>query len=355
MLVKIAGALLALVIAGIALQLSGRSSSDLGHQALDYNLGSVAGIEETIVLATPILLAALAVFLCFRMRLWNIGIDGQMLIGAAFAAAIGLHIDGPTWLLLVAMALAGALGGAVWILVPALLRAYLSINEIITTLLLNFVAIAVVQYLAITVWNDPLVSLRTTPEIPYLLPEIPGTSLHVSVATPLLLAALLAAVFRWAVWGYEIDVIGANPRAGAYAGMRVRRRIVLVMLCSGSIAGLSGMIQVAGPLAALSEDVAAGSGLYGFIVAALAGRSIVAVLVVGFLIAMLFHSGIALSTEGVSTDTVVAIYGLVLLLSGLGEVAARYRIVGWRGSTPTVTGSRPNPRPMPIGSAERSE
>ncbi|MEA2330905.1 MAG: ral nucleoside transport system permease protein [Thermoleophilaceae bacterium] len=331
--VKVVGALAALLLAGIVLQLSGRPTLDLASAALDYNLGDWFGIEETLLLAAPIVLGALAVYLCFRIRLWNIGIDGQMSMGAVASAAVGLHVDGPEALMLAAMVVAGALGGALWALIPGVLRAYFQINEIITTLLLNLVALQIVVYLSVTAWADGGVSLRSTSPIPYEVPML-SAGLDVGVLVPLLVAGVLALVLGRSRWGYETTIIGANARAGEAAGMSVRRRIVLVMMASGAIAGLSGMLQVAGRLHVLSEDVAANTGLYGFIVAALAGASIVAIIVVGVLIAMLLHSGISLATDGVSTDVVVAVYGLILLLASLGEVAARYRLIPRRRSRP---------------------
>jgi general nucleoside transport system permease protein len=323
--VKIAGALLAVLIAGLVLEAGGRPSLDLASAALDYNLGSWFGIEETLLLAAPIVTGALAVYLCFRMRIWNIGIDGQMLMGGAAATAVGLNVDLPTGLALLLMAIAGAAAGAIWVLVPALLKAYLQINEIITTLLLNLVAFQLVVFLAIEVWSDTGVGVRASRTVSYELPML-SLGLDVGVLLPLVVAAVMGIVFLRGRWGYEVSMAGANARAARGAGIEVRRRVISVMLCSGAIAGLSGMTQVAGRLHALSEDVAANAGLYGFIVAALAGISIIAVVVVGILIAGLLHSGISLATEGVSTDVVVAIYGLILLFAGVGDVAGRYRL-----------------------------
>lgn len=331
--VKIAGSVLALVIAGVVLQVSGRPTLALTTAALDYNLGSWFAVQETLLLAAPVVTAALAVYVCFRMRVWNIGIDGQMMMGASAATAVGLSVDAPSWFVLPLMAIAGAVGGGVWALVPALLKAHLQISEIITTVLLNLVALQVVLYLAIEVWRAPGVASRSSRPVPYELPMLTDI-LDVGVLLPIVVAVLVAVVFIRARAGFEISMAGGNPGAARAAGIEVRRRLVGVMATSGAIGGVSGMSQVAGSLHALSEDVASNAGLYGFIVAALANVSVLAVVVVGLLIAVLLHSGISLATDGVSTDVVMAIYGLILLLAGIGEVAGRYRFVVRRAAKP---------------------
>ncbi len=326
--VKALGALAAMLIAGLILQATGKDAAYLGTQALDQNLGSWPQAQQMLLLTTPILTTALAVYLCTRLRVWNIGVGGQMLMGAAAATALGLHLHGwPTGVMLVTMALAAMVTGALWMVIPALLRAYWSVNEVITTLLMSFVAQKLVEYLATDAWNDPAAGIRSTPVIPYDMPLLPGTVLHVGLFAPLAIAAIMAFVLRRTTWGYEVDVMGANPEAAGAVGMPSKRRMIVVMMWSGAIAGLGGMVQLTGTLHALSADLGTDAGLYGFIVAALAAGSIVGLIVIGVLITMLLNSGIALATDGVSQDVVVALYGFILLLGGLGQVASRKRLV----------------------------
>lgn len=343
--VKVLGAAIAVVASLLMLQLSGKPALDLGREAIDQNIGGWPQIQQTLLLAVPIVMTAFAVYLCMRIKLWNIGVGGQMQIGAAAAAAVGLHVDGPAPVVLVLMMLAAAVAGAAWIVVPAVLRAFWGVNEVITTLLMAFISLKIVEYLATDAWNDPLVGVRSSELVPYTLPYLPGTVLHVGVFAPLVLGALLAFVLKRTTWGYEIDVMGANSQAADAAGMSTSRRMLAVMLWSGAIAGVTGMIQLTGSLHALSGDIGTEEGLYGFIVAALAGGSILGVLVVGVLITMLLNSGIALSTEGVSKDFVVALYGFVLLLGGLGEVASRNRLARRKRRQPppsASTGMKPS-------------
>jgi simple sugar transport system permease protein len=326
---RILGVIGALVVAGIVLQATGRSAFGLFGDALDATFGERLSLDETAVLATPILLNALAVAIALRMRIWNIGSEGQFYMGAWAATAVGIHADWSKPLLVLVMAIAGAAAGAAWILVPALARAYWGVNEIITTLLLNFVAISWVEWFSIGIWRDQKAAVvRATPQVHAGLPYLFGsTTLHVGFLVPLVIAAVFFFVFRYTRWGYEVDIVGGNPRAAAFAGISVNRRIVTVMLLSGAIAGLSGMIHLVGVTSRLQGTISNNYGLSGFIVAALAGRSVLGLVAGGLFIASLLHAGIALQTEGLSTYIVVAIYGLVLLGIAVAEMASRYRVV----------------------------
>lgn len=338
-LVRVAGALVALVIAAIALEATGRSSTTLGTEAFDSTFGNRYGLEETAVIATPILLAALAVAIGFRMRLWNIGVEGQFYMGAWAATGVGLHYDGSTAVTLVLMAVAGMVAGGLWALGPAVLRAYLGVNEVISTLLLNFVAIQWVIWFSTDIWRDRQQGvLNSSTRVDARLPML-GDSvlLNIGFLAPLVIAVGVALLFRYARWGYEVDMTGGNPRAAEFAGIHVKRRILSVMMISGAIAGLSGMIQLSGTTHRLASTLSNGYGLSGFIVAALAGASIIGLVAVGFFVAFLLHAGIALYSLGLTVDIVVALYGLVLVTVGMAEVAARYRLS--RGGEPPPGGT----------------
>jgi simple sugar transport system permease protein len=134
-------------------------------------------------------------------------------------------------------------------------------------------------------------------------------------------------VFRSTRWGFEVDMIGGNPRAAEFAGMKVTRRIVVVMLISGAIAGVSGMLHLAGPAQRLNSSISNNYGLSGFIVAALAGASVVGLVAGAVFIAAALHAGITLQSDGLSVFIVAAVYGIVLLGIAVGEVAARFRLV----------------------------
>jgi ABC-type uncharacterized transport system permease subunit len=326
--VRIAAILLALVVSGIIINLSGMSSIDLAKKAVQSTLGSAYGLEQAAVLATPLILTGLAVALCMKMRLWNIGAEGQLFMGAWAATAIGIHItNGPPLVMFVAMFIAAALAGALWILIPALVRAYLNVNEILTTLMLNFVAILWANHFAIGPWRDRGVGVLTaTYRIPYELPILSG-QLHIGILVAVVLAVLLWLALGNTRWGYQITTIGGNRRAAEFAGIPVTKNIITVMLISGAIAGIAGMIEVTGTAHRLSGTISNEYGYTGIIAAALANASPIATIVTGYLLAVLLNAGIALQTEGLSVNAVIAINGLILMFAAIGEVVAQYRIV----------------------------
>lgn len=328
-LTRVAGAVGALLLVGLLLLITGRNPFWILFEALKAIFGSQRGLEGVALRAIPILMTALGVALSLRMKVWNIGSDGQFLVGAFAAVGVGIHMDGPGWLVLAVMALAAIAAGAAWILVPALARAFWDVNEIITTLLLNFVAIQLVTWSALGFWRDEKAAvIQSTEEVPYTLPDLPGSkSLTLALLVPFVIALVLWWVFRSTTVGYEIDTIGGNPRAAGFAGIRVRRRILTVMLVTGAIAGLGGMLQLSAPGAqALNAGFSAQFGLSGFIVAALAGASFAGVIGGGVFIASMFYAGLVLQTKGLSVYIIFSIYGIILTGIALGEIAARYRL-----------------------------
>ena len=329
-LTRIGGAVAAMVLAGLLLLLTGRNAFWLFWQALDAIFGSQRGIEGVALRAIPILMTALGVALSLRMKVWNIGSDGQFLVGALAAVGVGIHMGGPGWLVLVVMAGVATLAGAAWILVPALARAYWNVNEIITTLLLNFVALQLVTWAALGFWRDKEAAvIQSTKKVPVTLAGLPGAeSVTIALLVPLVIAVVLWWLFRSTTIGYEIDTIGGNPRAAGFAGIAVRRRILVVMLVTGAVAGLGGMLQLSAPGAqALGPGFSAQFGLSGFIVAALAGASFAGVIGGGVFIAAMFYAGLVLQTKGLSVYIIFAIYGIILTGIALGEIATRYRLI----------------------------
>jgi simple sugar transport system permease protein len=328
LLVRTTAALLALLCSGLVIKLVGFSPLLLVREALKSTLGSSYGLEQVAVLATPLILTGLSIALCMRMRLWNIGAEGQLYMGAWAATAIGIHFtDGPPIIMFIVMFLAAALAGAFLTLIPALARAYLNVNEILTTLMLNFVAILWVSYFAIGPWRDRTVGVLTaTYRIPYELPTLSG-GLHIGFLIAIIIAFILYLFLGETRWGYEVTTIGGNQRAAEFAGIPVTRSIITVMLVSGAIAGIAGVIEVTGTAHRLSWTISNDYGFTGIIAAALANASPIGTIITGTLLAALLNAGIVLQTKGLSVNTVMAINGLILLFVGIGEVAARYRLV----------------------------
>jgi ABC-type uncharacterized transport system permease subunit len=326
--IKVAAVLFALFLAGVLVQVSGMSAASLASKALKGTLGSTYGLGQAAVLGTPLVLTGLAVALCMKMQLWNIGAEGQFFMGAWAAAAVGIHIQGPTLIVLVLMFLAGALAGSVWIAVPALARAWANVNEVISTLLLNFVAILFVNYFAIGPWRDKTVAMASASYwVPYELPNLFGSKAHLGIILAILVALGLGLMFQRTKWGYEINIIGSNRRAAEYAGMPVARHIVVVMMLSGAVAGLAGVVELSGVAHRLSGGISNEYGYLGILVAALANASPWAVIPVGLLLAVLLNAGIIMQTQGLSLNSVVAITGMILLFVAIGEVITRFRVV----------------------------
>jgi general nucleoside transport system permease protein len=324
---RLAAIVLALLVSGIVLAFLGANPPALAGAVINATFTSGFGLEDLGLLVTPLILTGLAVAVTLRVGIWNIGAEGQFYMGAFGTAAVGLFVDGPEPLMLAAMAVAGAIGGALWILVPALARAYAGVNELITTLLLNFVATLLVYYVATGPWHEHgVMTLGSTRRIAYAIPEFFG-SVHYGFPAAILAAVAMAAVLAFTKWGYEVRVSGANPQAAHYAGIPVRRRIIVAMLISGAVAGLAGMLEVAGTVHRLQGGISNNFGYLGIMVAVLARGSCLGVIAAAALMAVLLNSGIILQTRGVNTSTVLAITGLILFFTAIGEEFSHYRFV----------------------------
>ncbi len=324
---RILAILAALACAGIVLAMTGRAPIAMGADFWDTATDSTAGLEDVGLLVTPLILTGIAVALTTRIGLWNIGGEGQFGIGALAAAAVGLHLDGPEPVMLLAMAAAAAVAGALWILVPTIARAYAGVNELITTLLLNFVAALLIAWVATGPWRDRTGgALAATLRVPYEMPPL-GEAGHWGLPIAVAVAVVAAAALTFTRFGYETRVAGANPGAAVYAGIPVRARIVAVMLLSGAVAGMAGMIELAGTAHRLQGGISNNYGYLGIMVAVLARGSCLAVLATAALMATLLNAGIILSAQGLNTSAVLAVTGLILFFTAIGDELAHYKLV----------------------------
>jgi len=295
-------------------------------------LGSPFALAETATRATPLLLTGLAAVIAFRARFWNIGGEGQLYLGALAAVAVGAGaIEGPPWLLVPLVLAAGAAAGATGALLPALGKVGTGADEVVTTLLLNFVIALFVQMMLEGPMKDPMG--LGWPQSPPLLDEaslprlVERQRLHAGLLLGLGLALLLQLVVSRTVWGLGVRAVGHNPRASAYAGLPVGRTTVLVAMLSGALAGLAGAGEVAGLKGYLTADLSPGYGYAGIVVAMLAGLSPLAVIPAAFLVAAVFVGADTMGrTLGISSyfaDLVVALSLLFVLVGGL---LLRYRL-----------------------------
>ena len=246
--------------------------------------GSTNAMAETLVKATPLLLVGLGICIAFRANVINIGGEGQMIIGGILATQIGLTFtDLPGWLVIIIALFVGFLGGAIWGGIPGLLKAYFNVNEILSTVMLNAIAVQIMNFLLRGPMIDPA-QLEKASKIPqtarlldaFRLPRLVPTRLHLGFLIAVILAILVYILLWRTTLGYRIRAVGQNPHASRYGGIRVRRRIVTALLLSGAFAGLAGAIQVFGVNYRMITDGSASgfTGAAGFngIVAALFGQ-----------------------------------------------------------------------------------
>ena len=324
---RLAAGLFGLFVAGIVLAALGFNPITMGGEALKYTLGSSYGIQDLGTLATPLLLTGLAAMIAMRVNLWNIGGEGQFYMGAWAAAGVGIYFDGPAFAMLCLMFVAGAAMGAAWIALPAYARAKANVDEIITTLLMNFVAIFWVGYFASGPWRDPKETITASSlKIQYALPEWLGIW-NIGIFIVLLIIGASWVLFNKTVWGYETTYVGANPKSAQYAGIPAGRRIMTTMLLSGAIAGLAGVIEVSGTVSRLQVGISSQFGYFGIVIAALAAGSHIGIIVAAVLMGILLNAGIIFELQGLSLNAVIALTGWLLLLVGIAQVAAGYRLV----------------------------
>jgi len=279
---------------------------------LQGGFGSVFALSETLTRATPLILTGLAATVAFKARLFNIGAEGQLYAGALAAIAVGgLHsgigLEWSPWIVFPLMMLAAALAGALLLLGPALLKARLGVDEVVTTLLLNFIVLLLVSALLDGWMKDPTamgwpqsVALNGELELSKL---IEGTRVHTGLIWATTLAVMLWAVFKYTTVGFSIRAVGANARAAAFAGVPVTGTVVLVAMLSGALAGLAGAIEVAGRTSYVTLDMSPGYGYSGIVIAMLAGLH-----PIGVLAASVFVAGVLVGADSMSRAIGVPTY-----------------------------------------------
>ncbi|MDR3561169.1 MAG: ABC transporter permease [Negativicutes bacterium] len=322
---------LALLFCAAFLALTGRHPFELYAVMLKGALGSTYGLSETAVKAIPLMLCGLGISLAFRMQLWNIGAEGQFYLGAFAATWVPLTFPNlPAIVMLPAMVILGMLAGGLWALGPAFLRVKWQVNEIITTLMLNYVGILWVNYFVYGPWRDPKgFNFPLTAEFPpaALLPTFGASRIHIGLLFALVIVVLFIVVFRNSRWGYEIKVIGASESAARYAGMDIKRNMYLVMMLSGAVCGLAGMAEVSGIAGRLQPSLSPGYGYTAIIVAWLAKLNPVAIVFVAGLFGVLQVGGYLVQTYGVPASVASMIQGAILFFVLGGEILTQYRIV----------------------------
>lgn len=333
---SIGSILIAFLISGIILKLIGGQPLVVLKFFYAATFGSWAVISDTLVKATPLIMVGLASVVAFKMKLWNIGAEGQFYMGAFFASLVVLvplvSEDTPRVIVITLMLVFSIIGGAFWGFIPGFLKARFAVNEIITTLMLNYIAVLWNNFWIFNSWSDA--GFQMTPQfikaawLPRLadyarqISGFSGMTLHLGI-----IFAVIAAIFvKWVLdrskWGYEIKLTGDNPEAARYAGINIKRNMILVMMFSGALAGLAGMSEITGVVHRLQERISPGYGFTGIIIAWLAKLNPLAVIPVSILFGALIVAGREIQPAGLAS----LLQGIVLFMVISSDFFLRYKV-----------------------------
>ena len=276
-------------------------------------------LEEIAVKATPLVMIAVGLSLCYIANVWNIGAEGQFIVGAVCGSWLAVRTNGADvgpWVLPV-MLLLGAIGGALYALIPAICRVYFGASEILTSLMLVYVADLGMDYLVRGPWRDPhglnfptTAAFDPVASVPTL---IEGSRLHAGAIIALIVVMLVTVLLGRMIMGFEIRLVGAAPRAARFSGFNADRLVIFTFLISGALAGLAGIIEVAGPVGHLDPGVSSGLGFTAIIVAFLGRLNPVGILIAGLFLALTFIGGEAAQISmKVSNDLTRVFQGILL-------------------------------------------
>jgi ABC-type uncharacterized transport system permease subunit len=312
-------ALVALAVFALLLLADGKDPLRAYRDTLIYVFGNTYGFSELLVRMAPLLLTSVAVALPSRLGLINVGGEGQLYMGAwlATAGALGFS-DLPAWQLLPLMTAMGFAGGALWALLPGILRAAKVVNETISTLLLNYVAPLIVSFFIFGPWRSAESSAY--PQSPAFvaaarLPSLDGTRIHLGLLYGIVCLALYGLALSRTRWGLEVRAIGGNPEASLRLGIPVRTYMIAAMAVAGGIAGMAGMAEVSAIQGRLVGELSPGYGYVGFLVSWLAGGSALGILLMAFLFAVVSSIGDILQiTQGVPYAVVNVLMAVILFI-----------------------------------------
>ncbi len=323
LIVSLGAVTFALVLGGIVLMLVGGDPFRAYAFMAKAAFGDIGVFSDTLVKATPLILVSLAAVVAFRMRLWNIGAEGQFYLGAFGASLVVLTPLLPPetspWLMIPAMMVMGMLAGALWGFIPGYLKAKYNVNEIISTLMMNYIAVAWNNYFIFDVWSEGGFQMsRQFPKTAWLprltdyaaqVPMFRGLTIHLGFVIALIAAGVVWWIMYRSRWGYEIRLIGDNPRAARYAGINIVRNTILVMMLSGALAGLGGMLEISGVVHRLQGAISSGYGFTGIIIAWLAKLNPILVVPISILFGGLLLAGREIQPSGIP----MLIQGIILV------------------------------------------
>ncbi|MBT3360604.1 MAG: ABC transporter permease [Rhodospirillales bacterium] len=322
---------LTLITGGLTFAIMGKPMGVALFTFFVQPLTSVYGISELIVKASPLVLIGIGLSLGFRANVWNIGAEGQYTFGAILGGGIAIFFhDSTSPFLLPAMLIAGVVGGMAWAAIPALLRTRFNANEILVSLMLTYVAILLLSYLVHGPWRDPdgynFPESRLFPEVGTMPVLIEGTRVHLGVFFALI-AVAVALVLGKGLTGFKLKLVGLAPEAARFAGFSETGVIWFALLAGGGLAGLAGVIEVAGPIGQLIPTISPGYGFTAIIVAFLGRLHPVGVLLAGLVMALTYLGGETAQIEiGVPAAVTGLFQGFLLFYLLACDVLIRYRI-----------------------------
>ncbi len=329
-MIRVVSILLSLLTASLFLQFMGHNPIEVFVSLAIGAYGSAYRLRETLTTAIPLVVTSIGIMIAFKMKFWNIGGEGQILMGAFAASYIALNFSTlPKPILLMLMFMAGFIGGGLWALIPALLKVHLGTNETIITLMLNYVAIKWITYLQYGPWKDP--NGMGFPQIATfdqnaLLPKVFG--IHIGWIIAIIIVVIVSFILAKTKKGFEISVIGESIDTARYAGMNVKHVIVLAIILSGGICGIVGMMEASGVNRTLSSNVSAGYGFTAIITTWLSGLKASIIIPVSILFAGLIKGGSFIQTAyGIPQSASDVLQALILFFIIGSEFFVQYRLV----------------------------
>lgn len=333
-LLRVFSFILALVAGGLFILAIGHNPFEVYGEMVKGCFRSKIAFESTVKIIVPLLITSLGVTLAYKMKFWNIGAEGQMLMGGIFASYFALfHSDMPHWALIIVSFTAGAVGGALWGLIPAFFKAKFGTNETLLTLMLNYIALYIIDFLRHGPWRDP--AARGFPKIASFaknarIDEIFGFQGGWVIAV--LLIFVVFVLLKYTKFGYEISVVGESQPTARYAGINVKKVLLVTMMLSGAICGVAGMLKSMGSDYTLTMGLADGVGFTAIIVAWLGQLNPFIIALVTFFFSIIEKgSGVIQSTFNISVFTSDIIQGIILFFILASEFFTRYTVAFKKG------------------------
>jgi ABC-type uncharacterized transport system permease subunit len=343
--------IIALLVGALVLWATGHSPIDAYSQLFTGAFGDSYGFGQTLAQATPIIFTSLAFLFAFKCGLFNIGAEGQLLIGGMAAALVGISLTNlPAYVHLPLALLAGAGGGALWGFIPAVLKAKLDAHEVITTMMLSYVALYVTSYLVnypfkASGWVAQTPLIASAAELPRILPP---TQLSGSIIIALIMVGITAFILKRTIVGYEVRAIGLNATAARSGGINIKKGMILALVISGMIAGLGGAGEILGVERRFIDGFSPGYGWDGLAVALIGGLNPFGVVLASILVGALRSGGLVMNrVTGVPIDVIYLVQSLVVLFAAAPElmkVLTKKRAVHWRAGSQVLIRVRSVPR-----------